>query len=46
MRNFDEHEHAAAVIRTVVNWWNMWNVKSIGVDVRFNSKLQAAVQDD
>ena len=45
MRNVDGSEHTAAFIRIVVNWWNILNVKSIGVDVRFNNKLQAVVQD-
>ena len=45
MRNVDGREHTAALIKIVVNWWKILNVKSIGVDVRFNNKLQAVVQD-
>ena len=45
MRNVDGREHTAAFIKIVVNWWKILNVKSIGVDVRFNNKLQAVVQD-
>ena len=45
MRNIDGHEHMAAFIKIVINWWKMLNVMSIGVDVRFNNKLQAVVQD-
>ena len=28
----------------LVNWWNILNVKSLGVDARFMNKLQAVVQ--
>ena len=45
MRNADGREYTAAFIKIVVNWWKILNVKSIGVDVRFNNKLQAVVQD-
>ena len=45
MRNVDGREHTAAFIKIVVNLWKILNVKSIGVDVRFNNKLQAVVQD-
>ena len=45
MRNVDGREYTAAFIKIVVNWWKILNVKSIGVDVRFNNKLQAVVQD-
>ena len=45
MRNVDRCEHTAAFIKIVVNWWKILNVKGIGVDVRVNNKLQAAVQD-
>ena len=45
IRNVGGREHTAVFIRVVVNWWNILNVKSIGVDVRFNNKLQAVVQD-
>ena len=45
MRNVEGREHTAAFIKIVVNWWKISNVKSIGVDVRFNNKLQAVVQD-
>ena len=45
MRNIDGHEHMAAFIKIVVNWRKILNVMSIGVDVRFNNKLQAVVQD-
>ena len=45
MRNVDGREHTATFIKTVVNWSKILNVKSIGVDVRFNNKLQAVVQD-
>ena len=45
MRNVDGREHTAAFIKIVVNWWKILNVKSIGVDVRFNNKLQVVVQD-
>ena len=45
MRNVDGCEHTAAFIKIVVNWWKILNVKCIGVDVRVNNKLQAAVQD-
>ena len=40
MRNVDGREHTAAFIKIVVNWWKIVNVKSTGVDVRFNNKLQ------
>ena len=29
----------------IVNWWKILNVNSIGVDVRFNNKLQAVTKD-
>ena len=45
MRNVDGCENTAAFIKIVVNWWKILNVKGIGVDVRVNNKLQAAVQD-
>ena len=45
MRNVDGREHTAVFIKILVNWWKISNVKSIGVDVRFNNKLQAVVQD-
>ena len=35
----------ATFIKIVVNWWKMLNFKSIDVDVMFNNKLQAVVQD-
>ena len=38
-------KHTAAFIKIIVNWWKELNVKSIGVVVRFNNKLQAVVQD-
>ena len=31
--------------KIVVNWWKILNVKSIGVDIRFNNKSQAVVQE-
>ena len=40
MRNVDGREHTAAFVKVVVNWWKIVNVKSIGVHVRFNNKLQ------
>ena len=40
MRNVDGREHTAAFIKIVVNWWKIVNVKSIGIHVRFNNKLQ------
>ena len=45
MKNVDGQEHMAALIKIVVNWWKILNVKSVGVDVRFNNKLQAVAQD-
>ena len=45
MRNVDGREHTAAFIKIIVNWWKILNVKSIGVDVRFNNKSQAVVQE-
>ena len=45
MKNVDGQEHMAALIKIVVNWWKILNVKSVGVDVRFNNKLQAVSQD-
>ena len=45
MRSVDGLEHTAAFIKIVVNCWKILNVKSIGVDFRFNNKLQAVVQD-
>ena len=45
MRNIDGRERKAAFIKIVVNWCKILNVKNIGVDVRFNNKLQAVVQD-
>ena len=45
MGNVDGREHTAAFIKIVVNWWKMLNVKSMSVDVRFNNKLEAVVQD-
>ena len=45
MRNVDGHEHTAAFIRIVVNWWKILSGKGTGVDIRFNNKLQAVVQD-
>ena len=45
MRNVNGCKHTAAFIKIVVNWWKVLNVKSIGVDVRFNNNLQAVVQD-
>ena len=45
MRNVDGREQTAAFIKIVVNWWKILNVKSIGVEVRFNNKLQAVVQE-
>ena len=45
MRNVDGREYTATFIKIVVNWWKILNVKSIGVDVRFNNKLQTVVQD-
>ena len=44
-RNVDGREYTAAFIKIVVNMWKILNVKSIGVDVRCNKKLQAAVQE-
>ena len=38
-------EYTAAFIKIVVNMWKILNVKSIGVDVRCNKKLQPAVQE-
>ena len=35
----------ATFIKIVVNWWKMLDFKSIDVDVMFNNKLQAVVQD-
>ena len=45
MRKVDGREHTAAFVKIIVNWWKILNVKSIGVDVRFNNKLQAVVQE-
>ena len=45
MRNVDVRENAPTFIKIVVNWWKILDVKSIGVDIRFNNKLQAVVQD-
>ena len=45
IRNIDGRERKAAFIKIVVNWCKILNVKNIGVDVRFNNKLQAVVQD-
>ena len=45
IRNVDGRENTAAFIKIVVNWWKILNVKSIGVDVRFNNKWQAVIQD-
>ena len=45
MRNVDGREHTAAFVKIVVNWWKILNVKSIGVDIRFNNKSQAVVQE-
>ena len=45
LKNVDGQEHMAALIKIVVNWWKILNVKSVGVDVRFNNKLQAVAQD-
>ena len=44
-RNVDGREYTAAFIKIVVNMWKILNVKSIGVDVRCNKKLQAVVQE-
>ena len=41
----ETREHTAVLIKIAVNWWKILNVKSVGVDVRFNNKLQAVVQD-
>ena len=45
MRNVDGREHTAGFIKIFVNLWKILNVKSVGVDVRLNNKLQAVVQD-
>ena len=45
MRKVDGREHTAAFVKIIVNWWKILNVKSIGVDVRFNNKSQAVVQE-
>ena len=45
MRNVDGRGYTAAFIKIVVNWWKILNIKSRSVDVRFNNKLQAVVQD-
>ena len=45
MRNVDGREHTAAFVKIIVNWWKILNVKSIGVDIRFNNKSQAVVQE-
>ena len=45
LRNVDVRENAPTFIKIVVNWWKILDVKSIGVDIRFNNKLQAVVQD-
>ena len=45
MRNVDGREHTAAFVKIIVNWWKILNVKSIGVDVRFNNKSQAVVKE-
>ena len=45
MRKNDECEHTATFIKTVVHWWKILIVKRIGVDVKFNGKLQAVLQD-
>ena len=45
MRNVGGREHTAAFVKIVVNWWKILNVKSIGVDIRFNNKSQAVVQE-
>ena len=45
MRNVDGHEHTAAFIKIVLNWWKILSGKGTGTDIRFNNKLQAVVQD-
>ena len=45
MRNVDGREHTAGFIKIFVKLWKILNVKSVGVDVRLNNKLQAVVQD-
>ena len=45
MRHVDGREETAAFIKIAVSWLKILNVNCIGVDVRFNNKLQAAVQD-
>ena len=34
----------APFIKIVVNWWKILNFKGIGIDVRFNNKLQVVLQ--
>ena len=45
MRHVDGRKEKAAFVKIVVSWLKILNVNCIGVDVRFNNKLQAAVQD-
>ena len=45
MRYVDGREETAAFIKIAVSWLMILNVNCIGVDVRFNNKLPAVVQD-
>ena len=40
MRNVDVRENAPTFIKIVVNWWKILDVKSIGVDIRFNNNYK------
>ena len=45
MRHVDGREETAAFIKIAISWLKILNVNCIGIDVRFNNKLQAVVQD-
>ena len=45
MRHVDGREETAAFIKIAVSWLKILNINCIGVDVWFNNKLQAVVQD-
>ena len=45
MRKVDGHEHTTVFIKIVVNLWNISNFESLGVDIRFDNKVQILVQD-
>ena len=45
MRHVDGREETAAFVEIGVSWFKILNVNCIGLDIRFNNKLQAVVQD-